>query len=286
MFDSNFEKIQLMIGALEARKVCEIEIIDSIHQIEFKVFSQWGDDGIIQWLIHKLQITQKTFIEFGVENYQESNTRFLLIHSGWKGLIMDGSTDNINYVKCKEFYWKYNLEAKAHFIDCENINDLIRSSGLSGEIGLLHIDLDGNDYWIWESLTVVKPVIIIVEYNSVFGHLRSISVPYDPSFSRTRKHYSNLYFGASLPAFCHLAGQKGYTLVGSNSAGNNAYFVRNDQMKSGIPTPSPREAYVCSMFRESRDHKGNLTFENGQKREETIKGLSVWNVITNTPEIF
>lgn len=280
------EETQLMIGALHARKIIEIDSISSIQEIEFKVFSQWGDDGIIQWLIHKIGITQKTFVEFGVENYKESNTRFLLINNNWRGLIMDGSLANINYVKSQDYYWKHDLEVKSHFITRENINDIISSSAFTGEIGLLHIDLDGNDYWIWESITVVDPIVVIVEYNSVFGDQRPISVPYDKLFIRTEKHYSSLYFGASLTAFCHLAEKKGYTLVGSNSAGNNAYFVKDKHMKPGIPTPTPAEAYTLSNFRESRDRKGNPTFTSGQKREKLIKELPVWNVVSNTSESF
>ena len=76
---------------------------NKIEDIEFKIFSQFGDDGIIQYLINKLDIDRKyhNFIEFGVENYEESNTKFLLLNNNWSGLILDSSSENINYIKKK-----------------------------------------------------------------------------------------------------------------------------------------------------------------------------------------
>src|SRR6266850_4105034 len=145
--------------------------IDTMHKAEFRVFSESGDDGIIQYLINQIDIDieHQKFIEFGVENYTESNTRFLLINNNWTGLVMDGSRDNVDFIKNDKIYWKYDLTAVHCFVDRENINQIISDNGFSGELGILSIDIDGNDYWIWECLSVVNPVIVIVEYNSVFG---------------------------------------------------------------------------------------------------------------------
>jgi NAD kinase len=101
------------------------EIIDDVNKSEFQVFSQWGDDGIIDFLASYLDIKNKTFIEFGVENYEESNTRFLLINRNWTGFIMDGSAENIDYVKNDSIYWRYDINAKHAFITKENINELL-----------------------------------------------------------------------------------------------------------------------------------------------------------------
>lgn len=258
-------------------------IINDIQKSEFKVFSQWGDDGIIQFLVSYLDITVKNFIEFGVEDYTESNTRFLLINNNWKGLIMDGGRKNINYIKNDNIYWKYELTAKQIFITKDNINKEIIENGFQGELGILHIDIDGNDYWIWKEIDSVNPVIIIVEYNSVFGKDRAISVPYDASFVRTKKHYSDLYFGASLKAFVLLGQSRGYSFIGCNSSGNNAYFVRNDKMKN-LKALNTEEGYVESRFRECRDVAGNLTYTSGTKRIEILRGISVVNVETGELE--
>ncbi len=251
----------------------------SIQEAEFSVFSQWGDDGIIQYLIHSLDIKNKTFIEFGVQNYLESNTRFLLINDNWKGLVIDGSEKNIEFIKNDSISWKYSLNAVAKFITKENLNTIIGDAGFKGEIGVLHIDVDGNDYWFWESLSVVNPEVVIMEYNSVFGNKEAISVPYKADFYVTKEHHSNLYFGASLKALNHLAEQKGYTLVGSNMHGNNAYFVRNDRLK-GIKKVTVDEAYVRCNFRQNRDMHGAFTLKDDTEMINQCGHLPVVEVVT------
>lgn len=259
-------------------------ILKDIKLAEFKVFSQWKDDGIIQFLVDYLDIDSKTFVEFGVENYTEANTRFLLMNNNWTGLIMDGSESNIQSAKEHEIYWKYNLTALTAFITKENINTLIKDQGFEGELGLLHIDIDGNEYWVWDAITVVSPVVVIVEYNSVFGPDKSWTIPYKTDFYRGDGHYSGLYFGVSVSALCDLAEKKGYTFIGCNSNGNNAYFVRNDKIK-GLQPVSASEGYVLSQFREGRDQQGNLTYINGTDRLKEIKGLEVFNTRTQKIEI-
>lgn len=250
---------------------------ENIHDAEFKVFSQFGDDGIIQYLVYHLGIDTKIFIEFGVENYTESNTRFLLMNNNWKGLVIDGSMENIDYIKNDSIYWKYDLTAVCAFVDKENINEIFLKNNFSGDIGLLSIDIDGNDYWVWEAIDVVNPVLVIIEYNSVFGNTDAITVPYDPKFMRTQAHYSNLYFGASLKALCFLAEKKGYAFIGSNSIGNNAFFVKTDKI-CNLKQLSVQRGYVKSNFRESRDLQGYLTHISGDERMNIIKGLFVYDV--------
>lgn len=276
--------LDLILGSLLSRQVRELGPIKRLKEAEFRIFSQWGDDGIIQWLLSVLDFKNEVFVEFGVENYQESNTRFLLINNNWSGLIMDGGRSNIETIIKSDYFWKHKLKATCAFIDRSNVNELIETAGIKGDIGILHIDLDGNDYWIWESLTVVYPVVVIMEYNSVFGSERAITVPYDSGFMRTMKHSSNLYFGASLRALDVLAARKGYTFIGSNSAGNNAYFVKNEFMNQNFPAVTVEDDYVVSLFRESRNELGELTYLDGDDRYEVIKGLPVWNVLTGSME--
>jgi hypothetical protein len=255
----------------------------TLQEAEFKVFSQWGEDGIIQYLIRKCNIEPKIFIEFGVENYLEANTRFLLKHNNWKGLIIDGSPGHMDYVKADSISWRHDLTAVAAFITRENINDLFLKAGFKGKIGILSVDIDGNDYWVWEAISVVEPIMVIAEYNSYFGNDRAISTPYDPAFYRTNAHYSNLYFGASLAALCYLADKKGFALVGCTTAGNNAFFIKKEHL-NGLKPLSPQEGYIESLARESRDPDGKLTFVSGEARLKLIAGLPVVNVITGETE--
>jgi len=257
-------------------------VVSSIQEVEFKVFSQFGDDGIIQYLIHHVAVPreQRVFIEFGVENYEEANTRFLLMNDNWRGLVMDGSLVNMASVRASGYYWKHDLTAAAAFINRENVNDLFRGHKFTGEIGLLSIDIDGNDYWVWERIDVVNPAIVVVEYNSVFGPRHAITIPYSPTFRRSQAHYSNLYWGCSLKALCLLAERKGYVFVGCNSAGNNAYFVQEKRL-GALKALSAEEGYVYSRFRESRDQSGALTIVNGPDRLRVIQEMEVFDIERN-----
>jgi hypothetical protein len=279
----------LALGALLSKQQWILNSVDTpphnFNDYEFKIFSQYGDDGLIQYLIKNIKIENEIFIEFGVEDYSESNTRFLMMNNNWKGFVMDGSEENMKHLQNQQWYWKYSLKNKAVFITKENINALLAETGFNN-IGLLHIDLDGNDAHILAGLDLEKlnPAIIIMEYNSVFGKEREISVPYDKNFIRTEKHYSNLYFGASLAALTYIANNKGYGLVGCNLAGNNAYFIRKDLLNEKIKEKSIDDAYILSRFRESRNKDYSLSYLEGDERYEIIKGLDVINVKTNLME--
>jgi hypothetical protein len=259
-----------------------MDVISSLQDVEFKVSSQWGEDGIIDWLIERANIPPAlhSFIEFGVEAYQEANTRFLLQNRNWRGLIMDGRSEMLDRVKADGLYWKYDLIAKPAFIDRENINHLISEAGFTGEIGLLSIDVDGNDYWVWEALEVVQPIICICEYNGIFGDLNPISIPYAPRFHRTEAHFSNLYFGASITALRSLAARKGYRFVGTTSAGNDAFFVREDYAKHFIDSSIQNIRALPTKARQSLNTSGELTYVGGLKQLQMISGLPVVNTET------
>lgn len=276
------DDLQQAVGRIEQRlSLPQAHAADGFHRHEFKVFSQWGEDGIIQYLIHAMPIAAPVFVEFGVADYKESNTRFLLQHDGWSGLVMDGSQANIETIVRDPVYYRTNIRAVRAFIDRENINDLLRQNGITGDIGLLSIDIDGNDYWVWEAIDCVSPRIVICEYDSYLGPDRAVATPYDPAFDRLKAHYSFLYGGASLAALDHLGRKKGYVLVGSNSAGNNAFFVRKDLLGS-IPAMTPREAYRTPQFRHSRDANGGFTFLPFEEARRLVADMPVIDVATNT----
>lgn len=272
---------QLLLQALAAAKANRVAgRLPRLDCAEFCAFSQWGEDGIIDWLIERLPEIPNNFVEFGVENYRESNTRLLLQLRNWRGLVMDGSLDHIHDIQSQDIYWRYGLTAKCAFIDKDNINDLLVEEGFQGQIGLLSVDIDGNDYWVWQAITVVDPAIVVCEYNAVLGDRYALTVPYQADFQRTRAHHSNLYFGASLLALKSLATSKGYTFVGTTSTGCNAFFVRNDL--AGTITSALGE--ICafpSMIREARDVQGRLLFLNGEERSRLIADLPLVDLERN-----
>jgi hypothetical protein len=253
------ERLRLQIGRAEAARVAALPADAPLADAEFQVFSQFGEDGIIQHLINKVPVANDVFVEFGVEDYTESNTRFLLVNDNWRGLVLDGSDAHKRWLESHPTGWRHEIEAVTAFIDSDNINRLIGGAGVEGDIGILSIDLDGNDLWILEAIDVVSPRILILEYNATFGPDAAVTVPYDPSFVRGQKHPSNLYWGASLAALTRTAQDKGFALVGSNSAGNNAFYVRED-VRGELPALDAAEAWRPSRFRESRGPAGELTY--------------------------
>ncbi len=250
--------------------------IRTLADVEFSGFSQWGEDGILDWLVERLPGIPETFVEFGVEDYRESNTRLLLWLRSWRGLVIDGSAEHVRDIQTQEIAWRFDVIALCAFIDRDNINGLIAAGQFGTDIGILSIDIDGNDYWVWESISVVKPVIVVCEYNAVFGDLRRITIPYQADFQRTRAHYSNLYFGASLQALIGLGNAKGYTFVGTNRNGCNAFFVRNDRSQEVLSAIEEVSSYG-SRFRESRDGTGRLTFVRGMNRVNLIRDMLVFD---------
>lgn len=274
------------LGALLTSYVQNKDKISSLHEVEFRIYSQWGDDGIIQWLISKIPQLPKRFVEFGVENYIESNTRFLMVSNNWSGLVMDGSIEKIKWLKKRKWYWRYDLTAKHSFLTCGNVDQIIDEWASGEAVGLLHIDVDGNDYWLWDAIQCIEPSIVIVEYNALFGPKRAISVPYKSDFRRHGAHHSGQYAGASLSALTHLAEKKGYALVGTNSAGNNAYFVHASKLSDTVRRVTVGEAFIASKFRDSRNQRGQLTYLSYKERQNLICGLPVFNVISNKIEPF
>jgi hypothetical protein len=275
--NERFDEIKINQGIILAA-LNQNKFSRSLNEYEFKVFSQWGEDGIIQHLINSIEIKNKTFIEFGVEDFSESNCRFLLMKDDWKGFVIDGSISNIQRLKTSYFYWKHHLDAVDRFITKENIESILATSGFNEDLGLMSIDLDGNDFFIFEAINNYKPRILICEFNPIFGANRKITIPYQSDFQRTKAHHSNLYWGASLAAMTYLAEIKGYALVGTNSAGNNAFYVRNDLLNDKVNKLSVETAYLPSNYRESRDENGNLTHITAEKRLDVIKGLPVYEV--------
>lgn len=271
-----------MLGRVASLQIRSQKVISTLQDVEFKVSSQWGEDGIIDWVIERAQIPPRaqSFIEFGVEDYREANTRFLLQNRNWRGLIMDGSSAMVTAARYDRLAWRHELTMQVAFITRENINSLIASAGFRGDIGLLSIDLDGNDYWVWEAVDVVRPIICICEYNAVFGDILPISTPYDSSFNRRSAHHSGLYFGASIGALRMLAARKGYRFIGTNSAGVNAFFVREDYAKRFVDSSLQHIRAQPSLFRESKDEFGQLNYVAGMERLRHISGLPVVNVET------
>jgi len=273
------ERLLLLQGRIAARSFQAGRVIRDLSEVEFSVSSQWGEDGIVEWLVANVDVPNKRFVEFGAENFREANCRFLLKNRGWKGLVFDADERNIAAITSEPGYWRHDLTAKQAFVTVANIDALIREAGFGGPLGILSIDIDGNDYWIWEAITSVQPAIVICEFNAVLGDMRPIVVPYDSAFRRLRAHFSGQYFGASIAALKSLARAKGYTFVGTNSNGVNAFFLKEELAAPVLELLAETTAFPAR-HRDSRDESGKLTFVAGADRYDLIRELPVVDVAT------
>jgi hypothetical protein len=275
--EQRLDDLALLVGAGEAARVRGDGVV--LRDAEFRVFSQWGEDGIIQWLLARVDVDADAFVEIGAGDYREANTRFLLEHDNWRGVVVDAGTAHREFADARRLRWRHTLDVVSAFVTRENVAQIVRDADLSAGVGLLSIDLDGNDYWVLEAvLQEVRPSIVVCEYNSVFGRDRAVTVPYDPAFTRDGAHASLLYYGASLPALAHLLGAADYALVGCNRAGNDAFFVRRELAADVVERPVA-DAYVASRFRESTGPGGEHTYVSDHRaRLEAIGALPLVDV--------
>lgn len=277
--DRQLDQVQINQGRILAA-LNQNMYSSELSDYEFKVFSQWGEDGILQFLTSNLKIKNKTFVEFGIETFHESNCRFLMMKDRWSGFVIDGSEQNINKLKRSYFYWQYPLNAISSFVTQENIENLLEKSNFEKDLGILSVDIDGVDWHVLQKLNLWRASIIVVEYNGIFGTEYPLTVPYDPAFQRTNAHFSNLYYGANLPAFDWLLKQREYSLVGVNSVGSNAFFVRNDLLNERVKAVAIGSCYRNSTFREGRNKYGKLSFLADSNRGKLIAHMPLLNVLT------
>ena len=218
----------------------------------FRVFSQYEEDGKILFILSVIGMQNKTFVEIGSDDGINSNCANLALNFGYHGLFLDGNPRSIK--RGRRFYskyphpWMYAPKFKCAKVTAENINDLVTEAGLSGDIDLLSIDIDGNDYWVWNALEAVSPNIVIIETHVEFG-MRNIVVPYDPDYVFPGKH--PVYHGASPIAMVNLAKKKGYRLVGANDLGFNFIFVKNGLGEDELPEVSVESVLQHPSVKES-----------------------------------
>jgi hypothetical protein len=279
IFYEEIEKILINKGKILSLKQSKFKKIKNISDVEFRVFSQWGEDGIIDWVINQIPNISKNFIEIGTEDFKEANTRFLLMNKNWDGVLIEGDKNYVENIKKDRIYWKHNIKVINEFVNLSNIDNIISNLKLKKEIGLISLDIDGIDYWILKKLKLLKPGIFICEFNPLFGYEKSLTVPYKKKFIRSKEHYSNSYFGASLRAIIKLL-NKEYLFIGTNSAGNNAFFI-NKRHSKYIKNNIINKKIFKSKFRESRNKIKKLNYLSSKENINTIKNKKLFDLEKN-----
>ena len=211
----------------------------SFHEVGFREYSQHEEDGILLYIFALVGISNKKCVEVCAGDGLECNTTNLILNHRWIGCLFDGSEDNVK--RGQSFFANHpdSMYYPPKFIQAwitkHNINQLIKEAGFEGEIDLFSLDIDGNDYWLLKELTVIRPRVIVLEINHLWGDREAVTVPYDDNFKAEFTEYGSDYAGASLPAFVKLCKEKGYRLVGTNAIATNAFFIRNDIVHPWLP---------------------------------------------------
>jgi len=247
---------QLLL-ALKYRQLAARGHLLSFNDVEFRNYSQNGEDGILWYIFSLIGTVNKLCVELCAGNGIECNSANLIVNHGWLGLLCDGSADNV--AEGREFYathpntWSLPPNLQQCWLNAENVNGIIERNGFAGEIDLLSLDIDGIDYWLWKAIEVCSPRVVMLEINAIWGCEASVTVPYRPDFE-AQKIYDQgrlvaYYCGASLPAFVKLARAKGYRLVGSNSYDFNVVFMRHDVGTEWFPEVSAESCFTHAVAR-------------------------------------
>jgi len=231
MSDHWLEALQALKGAIYQDKVyTALSILrqrgrpdlSSLHLSELRVFSQNGEDGILHDLVSSLN-PPSFFVSFGAGDGWSSNARLWADVFGWSGVAFEADKASFDELSLR-FGARKTLSAQNEWVLPENVNDLLESNNVPNEFGILDIDIDGQDYWVWEAMSDHwKPQIVVCEYNSLFGNeLRVVEEKGHDVLEPTDT------WGASLRAVEELGRRKGYDLVYAELAGVNAFFIRSD----------------------------------------------------------
>ena len=210
----------------------------------FHLWSQNEEDGITLALFKKVGAPHRSFVDIGA-GVNGGNSGLLADVCGWTGVMVEASAERVSRLAVR--FGRFGVKTVCEWVTRENVNGLLDRQGVTGDVDLLSIDIDGNDYWVWQAITVCAPRVVIVEFNPFFGRTRSVVVRYDPRFDRA--HYRTVcrtFFGASLGALARLAATLGYRLILAEPRGGNAYFLRND-VDPSIPGAPPEAVHPKSV---------------------------------------
>ena len=281
---------KLMLGNIYLNQIRKkYDFIKNLQEAEYKIFSQTGEDGIIDFLLKKLDILNCKFVEIGVGDYSEANTRYIYEKSFSEGLIIDIENNLRDKVSKNINLWKGLLHVENIEINSENINEILDKYNLNANLDLFSIDIDGIDYWVIDNLKPQISKLFVLEYNPTFGHNLEITIPNIKNFNRFKSHYSGCYYGCSLKAMIKLMDRKGYDFLGTNKLNFNAFFASKnishkfENLKQNLDS---LENYSLIKIRDSKNKEGELNFLDKKQRLIQIKNLEIIDVSQKNNKIY
>ena len=224
---------KLLIAQYKSDLRAGTKTFDDVSQAGFRCYSEFEEDGIILYVLALIGMTTKRVVEVCCGDAEQCMAANLILNHGFTGYLFDGDKANVRYAaqffRSKKDCLLTPPKLCSAWITKDNINDVLRSAGASGEVDLLSLDIDGNDYYVWEAIEEINPRLCVLETHNIIPGNLSLTVPYDPNFNAWAKSGPEQDFrSASLLAMKRLSERKGYRLIGGHKHGFNAFFLRND----------------------------------------------------------
>jgi hypothetical protein len=259
--DSASQQIQRnIVNQYLTFKLNDIAPYPNIRDAGFRVYSQFEEDGIILYVLSMIGFKTRRVVEMCCGTGEECMAANLIVNHGFDGYLFDGSEENIR--RATSFFTSRKdclLNAPTltpAWITAENVNDLLIASGCSGEVDMFSLDIDGNDYWVWEAVTAIDPRLLVFETHNVIPADKSLTIRYDPKFDRsTRPSVEQDYASASLLAMQKLCRRRGYRLIGGHRHGFNAFFLREDEGTKFFPEVSIEQVHENRFTRSAQSQR-------------------------------
>lgn len=280
------DEMRVLVGqaGLMAQRAARASFMD-LWDAEVSVFSQWGEDGILDYLCDLLRISRPRMVEFGAGDFTECNSRCLAELRNASVLAVDARRDLEASIMKRDIRWRSTVIPRVEWITPDSAPRAMEAARQSlGGVDIVSLDIDGNDYWVAQSLDLTGVQIVVVEYNAAFGPDWSVTVPRDDQFDRASAHFSWVYYGGSLRAFVDLLAAKGFTFVGTNKANNNAFFLNTvpDALPFALPGPE-LSMFTDVRIREARTSTGELDLEHPAVVLRRSPELALVDVVTGNP---
>lgn len=252
LFLRHLDDIKIQKGKIFELKIQEnLNNFKNLSEVHFKVFSQDFEDGIIQYLLKSLKISNVKFVEIGTQDYSESNTRYLFETMRCSGLIIDPYLNLEKKISSFLKLWQNKLTIHNDYINSENINKILEKYSFNNDIDVFSLDIDGIDYWVLKNIKPKISKIFIVEYNPYFGPKKEVSAPNIKKFDRFKYHPSGFCWGASLKAIINLMDRKGYYFIGTNRLNCNSFFIVKElinKIRIKLPNTKNLAKYTNTKF--------------------------------------
>jgi hypothetical protein len=233
---SNHQEVQRSIMnqylMLKAQRIIPY---DSIRDAGFRVYSQFEEDGIILYILSMIGFKTKRVVEMCCGSGDECMATNLILNHGFDGYLFDGDQANISaanrFFRSQKDCFAYPPVLTNVWITAENVNDLLTRSGCAGEVDLFSLDMDGNDYWIWNAIEAINPRLLVLETHNGIPSDKSLTIEYKADFDSgwSKIGAEQEYRGASLLAMQRLCKRRGYRMIGAHRHGFNVFFLREDE---------------------------------------------------------